>query len=465
MAGLSGIFGSSATNDSARQLFIWGVLYGLLSSVFLPVTTAVQQEAWQAAVEGNLHRALTPDELATMVVRGWIDLGAGQAEAMKSGVAQNDFNTMVNNRRNPIPPEEAAVALRRQIIPQTAAADQPSFDNAVKQGNLGDQWGPVVQQLARTIPTPADVLQAYLEGQITDEATARALYVATGGLDIDKGNNVDWFQLMFETRGSAPTPMEALTMLNRKIIPQEGIGPDSISYHQAFLEGPWRNKWEPAFLGLRYYLPPPRTVVAMLRSGSLDPATAQDLLEKQGLTPELAAAYIADASHGRTTSAKQLNVSTIEQLFLDKAIDQPTAHNYLTALGYTASEADLLLESASLRQATTDLNRNIARVSTYYIAHKIDQPTAATMLSGLGLPADQIAHLIQGWNIDRQANVKRLTPAQVTAAWELTILTQDEAQAALEADGYTPFDAYVLLSIKHKAPLANPPPMGPPPVQ
>lgn len=465
MPSIGGIFGSAASNDSARQLFVWGVLYGLLSAVFLPVTTDIQQEAWQAAVEAGLHRALTPDELATMVVRGWMTQGAGQAEALKAGINNGDFDTMVNNRRNPLPPEEAAVALRRHIIPQTAAANQPSFDNAILQGNLGDWWGPVVQELARTIPTPADVLQAYLEGQITDEATARTLYEATGGLATDAGNNVDWFQLMFDTRGSAPTPMEALTMLNRGIIPQEGIGPDSISYHQAFLEGPWRNKWEPAFLGLRFYLPPPRTVVAMLRAGSLDPATAQSLLEKQGLTPELAAAYIADASHGRTTSAKQLNVSTIEQLFLDKAIDQPTAHNYLTALGYTASEADLLLESAQLRQTTTDLNRNISRVATYYIAHKIDQPTATTMLNGLGLPADQIAHLLQGWNIDRQANVKRLTPAQVTGAWAIGALTQDEAQASLEADGYTPFDAWVLLSIKHKTPLPNPPPMGPPPIQ
>lgn len=465
MAGLGDLLGSGATNDSARQLFVWGVLYGLTSSVFLPVTTGVTQEAWNEYVNLAGHRVLTPDELATMVVRGWQAQDAAQHEAQQSGIDGAQFDAMVNNRRNPIPPEEASVALRRGIIPQDAPAGAPSYNNAIKQGNLGDQWGPILQQLAKTIPTPADVLQAYLEGQIIDEATARTLYEATGGLAQDVHNNVDWFQLMFDTRGSAPTPMEALTMLNRGIIPQEGIGPDSISYHQAFLEGPWRNKWEPAFLGLRFYLPPPRTVVAMLRSGGLDAATALTLLEKQGLTPELAAAYIADASHGRTTSAKQLNVSTIEQLFLDKAIDQTTAQDYLVKLGYTASEAALLLESASLRQVHSDLTKNIARVATYYVAHKIDQPTASTMLNGLGLPADQITHLLQGWNIDRQANVKRLTPAQITAAWSIGIMTQDEAQASLEADGYTPFDAWVLLSEKHKAPLPNPPPQGPPPIQ
>lgn len=462
---LSDILGTANSNDSARQLFVWGVLYGLLSSVFLPVTTAVQQEAWEAAVAGNLHRALTPDELATQVVRGWRDQASAANEAAKSGVNSGDFTTMVNNGKNPIPPEEAAVALRRNIIPLDAAPTSPSYTNAIRQGNLGDQWAPVIQALARTIPTPADVLQAYLEGQINDEATARALYIACGGLDVDAQNNVDWFQLMFDTRGSAPTPMEALEMLNRGIIQQEGQGPDATSYHQAFLEGPWRNKWEPAFLGLRFYLPPPRTVTAMLRAGSLTQAQALDLLTKQGLTPDLAAAYIADASHGRTTTQKQLNASTIEQLFLDKAITQDQATTYLTNIGYQPAEANLILTSATLRQTNADLNKNISRVASYYIAHKIDQPTASTMLAGLGLPTDQITHLIQGWNIDRQANVKRLTPAQIVSAWEYKVFDQATAQASLEADGYTPYDAYVLLSIKAKNPLPNPPPQGPPPIQ
>jgi hypothetical protein len=104
-------------------------------------------------------------------------------------------------------------------------------------------------------------------------------------------------------------------------------------------------------------------------------------------------------------------------------------------------------------------------VGTYYVAHKIDQPTATTMLSNLGVPAGQVDQLITGWTIDRNANLKLLTPAQITDAFEYEILSQDEAQASLEADGYTPFDAWTLLSIKAKNPLPGQPAPGPPPVR
>jgi hypothetical protein len=458
------IFGSAASNDSARQLFVWGVLYGLLSSVFLPVTTEITQEAWEAAVEGGLHRALTPDELATMVVRGWQDQAAAAAEALKNGIDDGDFTRMVNNRRNPIPPEEAAVALRRKIIPEDAAPTDPSFNNAIRQGNLGDQWGTVIQQLASVIPTPADILQGVLEGQLPAGTDGRDLYKQVGGQDIDPNTGFDWYQFMFDTRGSAPTPNEAAVMANRGIIPWDGQGPDVTSFFQAFLEGPWRNKWEPAWRELAAYLPPPRTVVAMLRSGALSVAQASDLLAKQGLTPDLVAAYITDATSTRTTKPKQLNVSVIEQLFLDKAITQAEAEKYLTDLGYQPAEADLILSSATLRQENSNLNRNISRVATYYISRKIDKNTATTMLAGLGLPADQIAQLETGWDIDRAANVRILSAAQIASAVEYGILSQDEAMAALETDGYTPFDAWVLLSVRAKTPLPNPPPQGPPPV-
>lgn len=468
MPSLGSVFGAGATNDSARQLFTWGILYGLLSSVFQPVMTEVSQEVWEASVQGNLHRALTADELAQMVVRGWITLQSGQAEAAKSGIAQNDFNNMVNNRRNPVSPEEAATALRRQIIPQSAPAGTPSFDNAIQEGNLGNQWGPVIQQLATAIPSPADVLQGVLQGQIPAGVDPRALYKQVGGQDTDPNTGFDWYTFMFNTRGAAPTPNEAAIMARRGIIPwgdgSDGPviqGPGAVSFYQAFLEGPWRNKWETAWRESTNYLPPPRTVTAMLKQGALTVAQATDLLKKEGLTPDLVTAYITAATTTKTTKPKELSESNIITLLNDKLISSDEAVTFLEQLGYPANEATVLAASSQAAATISDLKVNTNRVKSYYIGHKIDRANAGSMLTSLGISATQQTALLATWDIERAGNVAILTAAQIENAWEYQIMTQAEAQAELEIRGYTPLDAWTLLSIKAKQPLPNKPAGGP----
>jgi hypothetical protein len=152
-------------------------------------------------------------------------------------------------------------------------------------------------------------------------------------------------------------------------------------------------------------------------------------------------------------------------LYTDKLIDLPTATTDLETLGYSASEAAQILTTATAEQVLTDYRRNVQRIGTYYIAHKISEAEATTELQNLGTPAAQITALLAGWTIDRQANVRILTPAQITSAWEYAIYTQAEAQLELEGLGYTPYDAWTILSIKNKAPLPNPPPRGPGPIQ
>lgn len=472
MPSLGQILGSAAGNDSVQQIFTWGVLYGLTGAVFDPVNTDVSQEVWQGAVGTGLHRALSADLLAVMVVRGWLDQGTGESEAAKTGINAADFDRMVNNARNPISPEEAAVALRRHIIPATSAPGAVSFQTAIQEGNLGDQWGPVIQQLATAIPSPADVLRGVLQGQVPAGTDPEALYAAVGGQVTDPNTGFPWYEFMFNTEGQAPTPNEAAEMARRGIIPWGTAdrppvieGPGEVSFHQAFLEGPWRNKWEPAFEALSDYVPPPRTVTTLLRAGAITVQQATQYFQDAGMSAALADAYIASASSAKVASAKNLNETTVVQLYLDKLVDEPTATAQLEALGYTASEANLLLQSAGLKQVVADLNKNIGRIGNYFIAHKIDQATAQTMLANLGLPADQIAQYLTGWTIDRQANVKLLTPAQIADAFEFDIMDQATAQASLEADGYTPYDAWALLSIKAKQALPNQPAPGPAPIQ
>jgi hypothetical protein len=71
--------------------------------------------------------------------------------------------------------------------------------------------------------------------------------------------------------------------------------------------------------------------------------------------------------------------------------------------------------------------------------------------------------LIKMWELERGANLKILTTGEITAAWEYKILDDPQALGALEALGYTAFDAWVILSIKNKAPIGAAPAGAPSP--
>jgi hypothetical protein len=184
-------------------------------------------------------------------------------------------------------------------------------------------------------------------------------------------------------------------------------------------------------------------------------------LTEQGLSPTLVAAYINAATATKTAATKKLSESNVLTLLADKLIDEPAAVTMLEQLGYPANEAAVLATTGTAALAISDLKANVNRVGTYYIGHKIDRANALTMLATLGLDAGSAAAKVDAWTVERQANVRVLTAAQIANAWEFQILTEGEALAELEVLGYTPLDAWTVLSIKAKQALPNKPAGGP----
>ena len=229
---------------------------------------------------------LSPETAAEIVIRNVWDRDRAATEASRSGINGERFAALVELAGNAPDPTSLAVALRRKLI------DEPTYTRGIRQGRLRDEWADLVKRLAVQQPSPNAMLDAYLEGQI-GEGEARAEFAKLGG-------DPAYFDVLYNTQGQAPSPIQAGDMANRGIIPWNGEGPDVVSFRQAFLEGPWRNKWAEPMQRAAVYLPPPRTVTAMYNEGSIDKATAVDLLTQQGLTPELAAAYVSSGSSQKT---------------------------------------------------------------------------------------------------------------------------------------------------------------------
>jgi hypothetical protein len=487
MTNLGELFGK---NSIAQQFLMWNVLSGQAMAAMGPELQALQAAVWR--IDPNVPLAV--GIAAQLVARGLLSEADGRHAAASVGIDSGPFDLMVDAVRHTADAGAAIQSYQRGDIgidklhaafrdsgirsdwwdeltklahhgPDLSIAleaerrglvDAAKVDDVLAELGIRQDWWATVRKMAIIPPSPAEALNAYLEGQVSREVALKR-YTEGGG-------DPTWFQHAFDTVGQAPTPIQALELLNRGIIPESGTGPAATSYEQAFLEGPWRNKWLPKFLALKDYLPPPRTVTAMLRAGSIPPGRAAELLAKQGLAPDLVAAYIADAQQQSTAASRDLTKTTIIDLYAARIIKRDQCTGLLTALGYDSTEAAYEIALADLRRSIAAVNSAIARVHSLYVGHKISRDDAIKTLKGLAVPQDQLAEIVHVWDLEESVNVKQLSEAQIVSAFKHSLIDQGEATSELVATGYTAYDAWILLSNAAGGALPGKPGQGPNPI-
>lgn len=388
---------------------------------------------WADRLPHLARQPLSVADAALAVLRGSIDMGRAEDVARLNGVDTDDLTVIIDNTGEPPAVEELLGLWRRGAI------DDATLERGIRQSRLRDEWIPTVKQLGVIPPSPGEALDALLKGQ-TDEGTARSRYTQAGG-------DPSWFQTAYATAGSSPTPDQLGVLANRGIIPWDGLGQQVTSFAQGFHEGQWRNKWEAVYRELAVYLPPPRTVTAMLNEGSLTRPEAIDLLQKQGLSAKLAEAYVSSGSSQKTAKHKELAVGEVTQLYADKAIDEATATGMLKLLGYDQDEAGFILELSGLQRLRKFLEAAIGTVHTEYTNHTIDRATAGGQLDSLQIPSAQRDDLLALWDGERRIRSKRLTQAEIRSAFKKGIIDEAKALEKLEGLGYPADDAAILIQL------------------
>lgn len=492
MPGFGDALGKSG--EAAWQLFVWQIMGSVVGAALAPFLTELTYLVNDAVPD----LVLPSGDLTEAVLRGHMTLGAAQADARKQGIDSSRFAVLLENATPRIAPADLAQLLVRHFIDRGAAnaeaalqgvpadklalleliaADAPgpdalavaarrgliaedgtgpgvvSFLQGISESRLGDKWAPMIRGLAIEQPSPTDILQAYLEGQI-EEPEARERFVKLGG-------DPDYFTILYNTRGTAPSPVELGVLARRGIIEWEGTGPAATSFRQGILEGPSRNKWIPAWRALSDYVPPPRTVTAMLRNHSYTVQQAAVKFAENGLRPDDVTAYIADATAQRQARSRDLTEAQLTQVYQDQLIGADVYLASLEALGFDRHEAGLLQAMADLRWQISALTTATARIHTLYVGWKIDRATAATALSDLGTPGERAQELIGIWGIERQANTKDLTAAEIWQLLKLQVIDEADALRRLEQIGYTPGDAWLYLASHGAVLTAAQPPAGP----
>lgn len=411
---------------------------------------------WAPMIQALSDLLLSPADAADAVVRNFLTEAQGAKIAELNGMSQGDFTTLTHLSGDAPGPQQLAEALRRGAVPaEGKGAGSISFEQGIAEGRLAAKWTPVIKALAQLWPTPTDALRATLQGQVTKE-DGKALYERLGGAP-------EFFQVMFDAEGSSPTPLQLIEMANRGVIPWDGTGPQATSYAQGFLEGPWRDKWAPAFRKMGEYVPPISTVTTLLARGVVDDAEAADLLVKQGMSDRLVSAYIEAGHLEALSSYRGITSGTVINAYKAHILSTDQAREILLSLHFTEHAADLALEYADLERAFQQVSSAVSRVRTLYVGRKIPIQTAKDALTGLDISATSADEMLDIWSLESDVNVKTLTAGEITGAWEYGAMTQDEAMAELQTIGYTPYDAWVLLCVKAKDVLDGKPERGPAP--
>ncbi len=442
---LRGIIGEAGSGPDSAS-FEQGIREGRLADKWAPMIKALSTAV------------LSAPDAASAVVRGFMSDADGQAEAAKSGVSAAVFQTLVELSGDAPGPQQLAEALRRGAIAESGSGpNSTSFEQGIREGRLADKWTGVIKELALDWPTPVNALNAQLKGAFSGDE-GKALYQKLGG-------DLQFYDWLLFSEGSAPTTDQAALMARRGVIAKDGTGPDAVSYEQAFLEGPWRNKWSPAFWEASQYIPTAREVITLLKDGAVDKATAAAWMKRAGADDATAAAFIAEADTALLSDYKGLTTNTVLNMYYNRLVSEADATTILESLHVSPQAVPLMLAYADLQKAISQQSSAVNRVGTLYAARKITEATAKQSLISLQVPAHAVNEIIATWQLENSINVKLLTESQIVDAWEYEIMTEGEALTELGNIGYTPYDAWVLLSLKAKAAQPGKPSPGPAPPQ
>jgi len=428
------LFAVLARPEHQTQFFtalfaIQGIINAFVMAALQPYVTDTAQKAWSA----DTTLALSPDQAADAVLKGWKDKDWAYTEAANSGIDTDRFDVMVDLAGEPPGIMQMLDLWRRGLI------DEPTLHHAVLESRVRDEWFEAIKLMATAAPSTAQVIAGYVENHLTEDE-ARTKWAEAGGRPED-------FEWEYETAGRPPGMMEMLHLLNRGVV-------DEAAVVQAIRESDIKNKYVDDLLQLRRYLPPPRSVVAMVRQGAITDDQARTYLADAGVAPADIEAFITSAHHTKATTIREASAGTIKTAYVDRVLTRAQAVSALGTAGYSASAANLMLDIADIDLEVKERRAIITHTHSLYTRWKLARADASIALDTAGVPATDRDALLGLWDLERRENQHVLTKTEVLGAYRRGVRNEAWVNEHLTFLGYSAAD---LDAIRAEA---FPPPKG-----
>jgi len=449
----------SALNDALINILGFaGMVLAAISETGKVFFQPLLNELWNS----RPRMPLSPADAADAVVQGYMTLQEGQTEASYSGYGTTPFNRMVDITGQPPSPEDLMQMFRREIIPQgTDATDFPSVFAGLAEGHTKDPWIPYFQKLAYVWPSPVDFINAAIREQFPTKADAFA-WAAKAGLDVTTQTEIGSFaDILFDIGGRPPGPEEAARMAHRGIIPWSGTGPTATTFQQSIAESDLKTKWTSALQALSTFVPTNGEITQWVQQGFIDRATALPLYANNGVTADTAAIFIETALVQQVAQDRQLAKGEILAMYEAGLLDKTETTDALGVIGFHGDIATELISLADFRREAASFNRLVQQIGRQLVQRKISVPAAQDALTKMGVPARTMADLLNDWQVTLDNEISNITASQIATAVYYQVETPDQGYADLKLLGYSPYDAWRILSIRLHTPVkltgGNPP--------
>lgn len=387
----------------------------VLGAATEPFVQSIANDAWSALPS----RPLSPDLLAAAVLKTVETPAQAATEAHLSGIDAARFAVMVETAGNSLGISELLLLWRRGEITDA------ELDAGLAYSDLNPKFYDYAKGLKYLPPPAAEVITGALKGHL-DPTVAHTMLGEAG---IDPAN----YQWLFDTAGRPPGIQQMLELWNRGEIDQERV-------EQAVRQSDINTDYLDDVLKTRWYLPPVRSVIAMLRAGAIDDTRATQLLTENGVRSADIPGYIAEAHHTTAGSAKELSQAQVVAVFEARLIDRPTAEARLAALKYPPADVQLLLDYADEKRQVALQNAGARAIGSKYIAYRLTKSEAQKALAVLTIPAPAQADLFTVWDIERGANIADPSPAAIVGAFRRGLLTGADTYDRLIARGIADAD-------------------------
>lgn len=367
---------------------------------------------------------ISPADLADMVVRGIKSHGDAAQAAAQSGVNASDFDALVLDTGEPLGLQQMLEAYRRGFI------NQARLVHGIRQSRIRDEWVDVAEALRFEPMSVADAVNAVVQNHM-DQGTGNRIAEENG---LAPGN----FDILYETAGEPLSRTELEDLYNRGLVTEAEV-------KQGLRESRLKNKYVDAAFALHRRVIPVRSLHEALRLGSITHDDAVKIAMEDGYTQHDAEILVSTGASHKIETYKNRVVSAIESMYEDNAISQVEAEDMISGLGFSATEAKFIIQSADFRRSARFASQVTTFVRGRYVGRRIDRTTASNDLDRFGIPAPQRDNLLALWELEREANVRVLSEAEVLKAVKKSLITPEDGLARLLALGYSQDDATLLL--------------------